>query len=103
MATSPGVRLSSGKRVAPTRHGKFRCPECGFVAKHVQGLGRHRTSIHGVASKRSLRDQERTSKPTTDDAALGETLLRIETKLDQLISTATQARTSRSWRRRQGR
>jgi hypothetical protein len=30
------------------------CPECGFKAKHPMGLGRHRSSRHGVVSQRQL-------------------------------------------------
>lgn len=33
----------------------FRCPECGFVAKHAMGLGRHRSARHGALSKRAER------------------------------------------------
>lgn len=38
------------------RPGTFVCPECGFVAKHAMGLGRHRSSRHGVQSLRAKRD-----------------------------------------------
>lgn len=31
---------------------RLRCPECGFKAAHPMGLGRHRSSKHGILSSR---------------------------------------------------
>ena len=33
--------------------GGLPCPECGFVAKHAMGLGRHRASKHGAQPRRA--------------------------------------------------
>lgn len=33
----------------------LRCPDCDFVAKHAMGLGRHRSTRHGVVSQRQAR------------------------------------------------
>jgi uncharacterized C2H2 Zn-finger protein len=33
----------------------LRCPDCDFVARHAMGLGRHRSSRHGVLSQRQRR------------------------------------------------
>ena len=52
--TTPSAR----KYVPPSARrvrGGLKCPDCVFVAKHAMGLGRHRSSRHGVASKRSAR------------------------------------------------
>ncbi|HEX9775996.1 MAG TPA: hypothetical protein VGB83_10515 [Actinomycetota bacterium] len=42
---------------------KFRCPECGFVAKHAMGLGRHRSARHGVVSARQKRLRSAGARP----------------------------------------
>jgi hypothetical protein len=44
---------SRGKTRRPSNK-ELTCPECGFKAAHPMGLGRHRSSRHGVASKREL-------------------------------------------------
>jgi len=62
MAT--GVKKSrakkTAKRIPPSARrvrGGLKCPDCGFVAKHAMGLGRHRSARHGVVSKRSARQR----------------------------------------------
>lgn len=46
----------SGKRAkGETKSFGFTCPECGFEAKHAMGLGRHRSSRHGVVSQAAAR------------------------------------------------
>lgn len=47
-----------GKKRAPRSPKGLRCPDCDFVAKHAMGLGRHRSTRHGVTS---LRQQRRDS------------------------------------------
>ena len=41
------------------RSSSLTCPECGFKAAHAMGLGRHRTTKHGVRSKRQEREANR--------------------------------------------
>jgi hypothetical protein len=42
------------KSLRPRNKPSLVCPECGFRAKHPMGLGRHRSSRHGVISQRQL-------------------------------------------------
>jgi hypothetical protein len=35
--------------------GGLQCPDCDFVARHPMGLGRHRSTKHGVISQRQAR------------------------------------------------
>lgn len=49
-ATKPG----SSKKSSTKRSG-LACPECGFKAQHAMGLGRHRSSRHGVVSQAANR------------------------------------------------
>lgn len=50
-AAKPAVKKGHGG----TAPGTYVCPECGFVAKHAMGLGRHRSTRHGVQSARAQR------------------------------------------------
>lgn len=43
--------------------GGLPCPECDFVAKHAMGLGRHRSSRHGVIPKRAALQRPKPSAP----------------------------------------
>lgn len=54
----PAKRTANKKKVpggARKRKGGFPCPDCDFIAKHAMGLGRHRSTRHGVVSKRRQR------------------------------------------------
>jgi len=58
----PPKKRTAKKQVpggARKRRGGFPCGDCDFVAKHAMGLGRHRSTRHGVTSKRA--QQRRTS------------------------------------------
>ena len=48
----PKKKVPGGAR---KRRGGFPCPECEFIAKHAMGLGRHRSTRHGVVSQRQKR------------------------------------------------
>ena len=44
------------KKPVPSRKAKgVSCPDCDFLAKHPMGLGRHRSTRHGVVSQRQSR------------------------------------------------
>ena len=43
------------KRTTTRTRSGFPCPDCDFVAKHAMGLGRHRSTRHGVVSQRAAR------------------------------------------------
>lgn len=45
------------------------CPDCGFKAAHAMGLGRHRSSRHGVVSKRQMMQKTRGEWLTREQAA----------------------------------
>lgn len=47
----------------------LRCPDCDFVAKHPMGLGRHRSSRHGVVSQRQARREAEGGWVTRQEAA----------------------------------
>lgn len=53
----PRKARAAARRPAPARSGAkgLRCPDCDFVARHAMGLGRHRSSRHGVLSQRQRR------------------------------------------------
>lgn len=48
----PQKRRAGG---ATTKPKGLQCPECDFVARHPMGLGRHRSTRHGVVSGRQAR------------------------------------------------
>lgn len=56
-------RKTTSRRPAPARRtrkattSQFVCQDCGFVAKHAMGLGRHRSARHGAVSKRQARSK----------------------------------------------
>ena len=43
--------------------GGLPCPECDFIAKHAMGLGRHRSSRHGVVPKRAALQRPKPAAP----------------------------------------
>ena len=54
----------------PARRGKrYVCPDCGFVAAHAMGLGRHRSARHGVMSKRQSMQRDTGAWLTRQQAA----------------------------------
>ncbi|MGH2784020.1 MAG: MerR family DNA-binding transcriptional regulator [Actinomycetota bacterium] len=59
---------SRKKRTSGTSRG-LRCPDCDFVAKHPMGLGRHRSSRHGVVSQRQARREAEGGWITRKEAA----------------------------------
>ncbi|MFY9587810.1 MAG: MerR family transcriptional regulator [Actinomycetota bacterium] len=54
----PGKRRPARRKPATKAPKGLRCPDCDFVAKHAMGLGRHRSTRHGVTSQRQQRRQE---------------------------------------------
>lgn len=53
-------KRAAAKRSKPARASKdaaLTCPDCGFVAAHPMGLGRHRSTRHGAVSKRAQRQR----------------------------------------------
>lgn len=59
----------------------FVCPECGFRAAHAMGLGRHRSSRHGVRSKRQEREANRAR---SNDPSLQRRYAQMERRLEKL-------------------
>lgn len=53
----PKRKVAAARRPAKAGTSKFdlRCKDCGFVAAHPMGLGRHRSTRHGAISKRASR------------------------------------------------
>ncbi|MEX2554607.1 MAG: hypothetical protein WEB06_03125 [Actinomycetota bacterium] len=74
------------KKKSPTkrRPSKFVCPECGFKAAHAMGLGRHRTSRHGVPSQRELAGRRRGSR-SGGDARLVKRINMLEKRYERLV------------------
>lgn len=60
---------SSGKGSRAKAPKGLRCPDCDFVAKHPMGLGRHRSSRHGVMSQRQARRDAEGGWVTRQEAA----------------------------------
>lgn len=54
---------------ARRKRGGFPCPDCDFVAKHAMGLGRHRSTRHGVVSQRQRRMRSSGAWLTREQAA----------------------------------
>ena len=67
------------------RNSKFVCPECGFKAAHAMGLGRHRTSRHGIPSQRELAGRAR-GRRSAGDAAVLTRLNAIERRYERLVN-----------------
>lgn len=74
------------RKTAGRRTSRFVCPECGFKAAHAMGLGRHRTSQHGVPSKRELAERS-TSKGSggAKAARLERRVAQLEKRYDELV------------------
>jgi hypothetical protein len=90
------TKTSAPKRQRKRRSGKLICQECGFKAAHPMGLGRHRSSRHGVASQRELRKQgEQLSKGArfrgADIAALQKRLRALEERHERLMEALLNA------------
>ncbi len=64
-----------------SRNPSFVCPECGFRAAHAMGLGRHRSSRHGVTSKRQEREA---SRARSSDPSLQRRYAQMEKRLAKL-------------------
>jgi ATP-dependent exoDNAse (exonuclease V) alpha subunit len=63
-------RKPRAKSAAPRKASKgLRCPDCDFVAAHAMGLGRHRSSRHGVVSQRQRRRETSGGWVTRREAA----------------------------------
>jgi hypothetical protein len=81
---SPTKSKNSGNRSST-----FVCPECGFKAAHAMGLGRHRSSRHGVRSKRQEREanRARSSDPSVQRryAQMEKRLAKLESQQQQLL------------------
>lgn len=58
-AKAPKRTSGATRKVA----GGLPCPECDFVAKHAMGLGRHRSSRHGVVPKRAALQRPKAVAP----------------------------------------
>jgi hypothetical protein len=65
----PGKRRPARRKPALKAPKGLRCPDCDFVAKHAMGLGRHRSTRHGVTSQRQRRRQESGGWLTRREAA----------------------------------
>ncbi|MFN2613270.1 MAG: hypothetical protein ABR552_00435 [Actinomycetota bacterium] len=63
-----GRKRSAGRKKS-TRSRRFICPECGFVAAHAMGLGRHRSARHGAVSKRQQMNRSSGGWLTREQAA----------------------------------
>jgi hypothetical protein len=57
------------KKSARPRSRRFVCPDCGFVAAHAMGLGRHRSARHGAVSKRQQMARSGEGWLTREEAA----------------------------------
>ena len=77
-ATMAKARKKATSKTATRRTSRFVCPDCGFKAAHAMGLGRHRTSQHGVPSKRDLAGKR--TGGGADRARIG----RLERRVNQL-------------------
>lgn len=79
------AKTNSEKR----RGSSFVCPECGFRAAHAMGLGRHRSSRHGVRSKRQEREatRSRSSDPSLQRryAQMEKRLAKLENQHQELL------------------
>jgi len=88
----PSARYKRKPKPAPRkrRGSKFICPECGFKAAHAMGLGRHRTSRHGVPSKASLAAR-RVGRSTSTNGAVMKRLRDLEQRQEGLIKALRRA------------
>lgn len=91
--------MPAKKRKAATRKkragakGSLVCPECGFKAAHAMGLGRHRTSRHGVLSKRAMLGRVGAGRPprSGDTARLAKRVASLEQRVDRLVKALGRA------------
>ena len=68
------------------RGSRFVCPDCGFKAAHAMGLGRHRTSQHGVPSQRELAGRRNSKGPDGRKiAGLERRVAQLEKRIDELV------------------
>lgn len=94
-------KKTSKKRPA---RGRLVCPECGFKAAHAMGLGRHRSSRHGVMSKRQQMRRAVSGASATDGRrarAVERRLADLERRYDDLL-TGLRKVLSSAGRRRAG-
>jgi uncharacterized C2H2 Zn-finger protein len=75
----------SRKRSVKRRDGLFVCPRCGFEAAHAAGLGRHRSAIHGVVSKRQRARSGTVAGKAAGDAHLAQRVSELERRYDRLL------------------
>src|SRR2546423_864337 len=92
----PAKTKSSRRPTDGTTSRKLVCPECGFKAAHPMGLGRHRSSRHGVPSKRELYErrvkrQASSGARSTEIAKLHKRLRALEERHDRLIAALLRA------------
>ena len=66
---NPARTATTAKRPQRARSSGLRCPDCDFVAKHPMGLGRHRSTRHGVVSQRQARRDSEGGWLTRQEAA----------------------------------
>lgn len=63
------------------------CSRCGFRAAHPAGLGRHRSAIHGIISKRQKAQRGAVPKArSTTDAQLVKRVAELERRYDRLLA-----------------
>lgn len=86
----PAKRKRARPRSSPRRGSKFVCPECGFKAAHAMGLGRHRTSRHGVPSQRQLAGRA-SGGNRRHDAKLVARVAELEKRYDKLVKALRRA------------
>lgn len=80
------------KSAASQRSSRYVCPQCGFRAAHAAGLGRHRSAIHGVVSKRQRAKSASARRTTTagrrgsGDGQLTKRVAQLERRYDRLLT-----------------
>lgn len=82
----PKKATSKKRPRAATRSRRFVCPDCGFKAAHAMGLGRHRTSQHGVPSKRELAGRRSKRSDGAKIASLERRVAQLEKRYDELVT-----------------
>jgi len=86
------MTIRSRKTPSSRRSSRYVCPQCGFTAVHAAGLGRHRSAIHGVVSKRqrakgaTARKKATATRTAPGDGKLVKRLSELERRYDRLLT-----------------
>jgi hypothetical protein len=80
--------VKSGKTAVGRRSSRYVCSQCGFRAAHPAGLGRHRSAVHGVVSKRqrAKAGKATATRRAIGDAQLNKRLSELERRYDRLLT-----------------